>query len=114
PRTQTRYDAFGSSGITYRPRSSVTTILANFVGRSVVSAITHTPASGPPALRTTPPRSVAPTRIAGSVLGCAPSPPCQPATSPAVATIITTAHNALVVLIDLMVGTSRAPVSHRL
>src|SRR5579871_247396 len=30
-----------------RPRSSVTTILMKLVGRSLVSAITHTPASGP-------------------------------------------------------------------
>src|SRR5262249_32631790 len=37
-----------------RPRSSVTTILTNFVGRSLVSAITQTPASGPFALVTTP------------------------------------------------------------
>src|SRR5687767_1134985 len=43
--------------MTKRPRSSVTTILANFVGRSVVSAITHTPASGPFVLVTTPPMS---------------------------------------------------------
>src|SRR5262249_45966626 len=34
---------------------------ANFVGRSVVSAITHTPASGPLGPRTTPPRSLSPT-----------------------------------------------------
>jgi hypothetical protein len=40
----------------------VTTILANFVGRSVVSAITQTPASGPLALVTVPPRSLAPMR----------------------------------------------------
>ncbi len=45
----------------YRPRSSVTTILRNLVGSSVVSAITHTPASGPFALVTTPPMSVGPT-----------------------------------------------------
>src|SRR5688500_13515390 len=38
----------------YRPWPSVTTILANFVGRSEVSAITHTPASGPVAPLTTP------------------------------------------------------------
>src|SRR5687767_15945260 len=48
------YFAFGRSGSTYRPRSSVTTIFANFVGRSDVSAITHTPASGPFAPVTTP------------------------------------------------------------
>jgi hypothetical protein len=35
----------------------VTTIFANLVGRSVVSAITQTPASGPLALVTTPPMS---------------------------------------------------------
>src|ERR1700730_1075414 len=34
---------------------------ANLVGRSVVSAITQTPASGPAALTTVPPISVAPT-----------------------------------------------------
>src|SRR6516164_2479248 len=43
--------------MTYRPRSSVTTILAKRVPRSVVSAITHTPASGPNRLVTTPPMS---------------------------------------------------------
>ena len=58
------YFAFGMSGMTYRPASSVTTILANFVGRSVVSAMTQTPASGPLALETTPPRSFSP--IAGA------------------------------------------------
>src|SRR5687767_7781429 len=40
--------------MTYRPRSSVTTIFTNFVGSWEVSAITHTPASGPFALVTTP------------------------------------------------------------
>src|SRR5262245_27153989 len=43
--------------MTYRPWSSVTTDLAYLVGSTVVSAITHTPASGPFALRTTPPMS---------------------------------------------------------
>src|SRR3954462_6697206 len=43
--------------MTKRPCSSVTTILANFVGSSLVSAITQTPASGPPGPRTTPPIS---------------------------------------------------------
>jgi hypothetical protein len=37
-----------------RPRSSVTTIFVNGVGRSFVSAITHTPAWGTLSLRTTP------------------------------------------------------------
>ena len=45
------------------PASSVTTILANLVGRSVVSAMTQTPASGPCALATTPPMSAAPIDI---------------------------------------------------
>src|SRR5207249_2721968 len=40
--------------------SSVTTIFANLVGRSFVSAITHTPASGPFALVTIPARSLSP------------------------------------------------------
>jgi hypothetical protein len=44
----------GRSGSRYRPRSSVTTIFRSLVGVSVVSAITHTPASGPRALVTTP------------------------------------------------------------
>src|SRR5262245_25666355 len=44
-----------------RPRSSVTTVFAYLVGRSVVSAITQTPASGPPGPVTTPPRSLPPT-----------------------------------------------------
>src|SRR5919108_1378358 len=43
--------------MTYRPWSSVTTILAYLVGSSVVSATTHTPASGPLGPRTTPPMS---------------------------------------------------------
>src|SRR5215813_6920838 len=51
----------------YRPWSSVTTVLLILVGRSVVSAITHTPASGPFGPRTTPPISVAPTL---TVAGC--------------------------------------------
>src|SRR5438876_6777225 len=41
----------------YRPRSSVTTIFAKRVGRSIVSAMTQTPASGPFELETTPPIS---------------------------------------------------------
>src|SRR5215467_6915137 len=51
--------------MTYRPRSSVTTTLLNRVGRSEVSAMTHTPASGPFAPETTPPMSFAPTRTCG-------------------------------------------------
>jgi len=38
----------------------------NLVGRSRVSAITQTPASGPLALVTTPPKSPAPTVTAGT------------------------------------------------
>src|SRR5437764_759535 len=55
----------------YRPRSSVTTIFTNFVGRSAVSAITQTPASGPAVLVTTPARSSASILMA--------SPACRPA-----------------------------------
>ena len=43
--------------MTYRPRSSVTTMRTNFVGSSEVSAMTQTPASGPFALVTVPPIS---------------------------------------------------------
>src|ERR1019366_4197825 len=53
--------ALRNSGIMYRPRSSVTTILRNLVPKSVVSAITHTPASGPFELVTTPPILSGPT-----------------------------------------------------
>src|SRR5262249_15619880 len=59
--------AFGGSGPSYRPGSSVTTILANVVGRSVVSATPQPPASGPLALVTTPPRSLSPIRTASAV-----------------------------------------------
>src|SRR6185369_3557824 len=45
------------------------TTLANLVGRSVVSAMTHTPASGPFGLVTTPPRSATPIETVG-VAGC--------------------------------------------
>ena len=51
---------FRKIGNEVAPRSSVTTILAILVGRSVVSAITQMPASGPFALVTTPPRSLSP------------------------------------------------------
>src|SRR5262245_66687165 len=44
--------------------------------------MTHTPASGPLALRTTPPRSVGPTVTAG---GCASSRACPSAESPMIA-----------------------------
>ena len=53
--------------VTARP--SVTTILAYLVGRSVVSAITQTPASGAFGPATTPPRSAAPTVT--PAFGCA-------------------------------------------
>src|ERR1019366_2764557 len=45
--------------MTKRPLSSVTTILAYLVGRSLVSAMTQTPASGPCAPVTVPPISSA-------------------------------------------------------
>src|SRR6185312_7282783 len=54
--------------MTKRPRSSVTTILTNLVGRSVVSAITQTPASGPLGLVTNPPSSALPTRTVSLLL----------------------------------------------
>src|SRR6516165_10057227 len=58
--------------MTERPWSSVTTILANLVGRSVVSAITQTPASGPFGPLTTPPISLSPmVTPAGAVCGAA-------------------------------------------
>src|SRR5215472_14772990 len=59
--------------MTKRPWSSVTTILANLVGRSVVSAITQTPASGPFGPLTTPPRSLSPTVTPAGAVCCAAS-----------------------------------------
>src|SRR5204863_6953202 len=57
--------------MTKRPRSSVTTLLIRRVGVDRVSAITHTPASGPRAPVTTPPMSSA--SIAGApAFGCCP------------------------------------------
>src|SRR5216684_1719133 len=55
---------------------------ANLVGRSVVSAITQTPASGPAALTTVPPISVAPTVTvccAKTAVGIAPGSAIKPA-----------------------------------
>src|SRR6185503_15008975 len=57
------------SGTTNRPRSSVTTLLISLVGVECVSAITHTPASGPCAPVTTPPMSSL------SIAGAAPAWP---------------------------------------
>src|SRR6516162_9519660 len=59
--------------MTKRPSSSVTTIFANLVGRSVVSAITQTPASGPFGPLTTPPRSLSPTVTPAGAVCCAAS-----------------------------------------
>src|SRR6266540_638263 len=59
----------------------------NRVGRSVVSAITQTPASGPDALVTTPPRSASPTVTPGGAdcwaLSCAPEMESSAATTTA-------------------------------
>src|ERR1019366_3990537 len=85
--------------MTKRPRSSVTTILANLVGRSVVSAITQTPASGPLALVTTPPRSLLPMRIAGAALCPEFSPAAQAAKSTAMPAAAIPWYNTLVVFI---------------
>jgi hypothetical protein len=52
----------------------VTTILANFVGRSEVSAITHTPDSGPFELVTTPPMSSGSIATVVPLLCCALTP----------------------------------------
>ncbi len=53
----------------------MTTIFTNLVGRSVVSAITQTPGSGPFALVTTPPMSSLPIETASPVDCCAFNPP---------------------------------------
>src|ERR1051325_9798085 len=71
PRTETLSLAFGRSGIAKRPSPSVTTILVYFVGRSFVSAITQTPASGPFGPATMP------TMSSPSVTGDGAMPACR-------------------------------------
>jgi hypothetical protein len=74
----------------------VTTILANFVGSSEVSAITHTPASGPLAPVTTP--SISSRWIV--VTAVSSWAPCvHAAQTNADAAIVTLAQNAFVVFI---------------
>ena len=86
PRTNTWKFAGGRSGSTYRPPSSVVTILMSRVGKSVVSATTQTPASGPFDLVTTPPMSSA--SIATVVVPCwASSPTNNPASATATTNI---------------------------
>src|SRR5688500_8779687 len=79
----------------YRPWSSVTTILANFVGRSEVSAITHTPASGPLAPVTPPDMS------SRSIVVVPPEarPALQAAQTSAETATVATAKSAFVVFI---------------
>src|SRR5436309_12937141 len=91
----------------YRPRSSVTTILMNRVGRSLVSAITQTPASGPFALVTAPPRSPAPMRIAGSPLGWALNRAWEENRSTAMPTPTAQRPNVRVVLIFILLNRLR-------
>src|SRR5262249_12078472 len=71
--------------------SSVTTILAILVGSSEVSAITHTPASGPFGPLTTPPRSVGPMLT----LCCASSRAGDPVRNAAIATAATPEYKPL-------------------
>src|SRR5207249_11791158 len=73
------------------------TILANLVGRSVVSAITHTPASGPLGPRTTPPRSASPMTI--PEVCCARRAPMELPIPHAIAIAATPAKKALLILI---------------
>ncbi|MBA3585106.1 MAG: hypothetical protein H0W36_11375 [Gemmatimonadetes bacterium] len=70
--------------------------MANFVGRSEVSAITHTPASGPLAPVTTPAMSSR-SIVVSPGTSCAPR--VQPAQSSAEAATVTTAKSAFVVFI---------------
>src|ERR1700719_622519 len=77
--------------------SSVTTILTNLVGRSVVSAITQTPASGPLVLVTTPPRSALPTRTVSLLLWPARNPASVTARS-AASTIAIPVFTALLLM----------------
>src|ERR1700693_3206659 len=68
------------------------------VGRSLVSAITQTPASGPFELRTTPPRSVSPMLTAG--VCCAKTGPGE-ANAAAMAMAATPEYKAALFLISL-------------
>src|SRR5215472_15557628 len=98
--------------MTYRPRSSVTAIFAKRVPRSLVSAITQTPASGPKRLVTMPPMSSA--SISGAA-GCW-------ARSPSVNTMAAIAMAKNVVLLLMAAscdpasgrGLGRADIAHRI
>src|SRR5687768_14341252 len=93
----------------YRPWSSVTTILANFVGRSEVSAITHTPASGPLAPVTTPAMSSPSIVVAPGVRRA----PCvQAAQNNAAAAVVAAAKSAVVVIICQLLEPARSPARH--
>src|ERR1700757_4811942 len=98
--------------MTYRPRSSVTAILAKRVPSSAVSAITQTPASGPKRLVTTPPMSSA--SIAGAA-GCWARSPWGNTMA-----AIAMAHNVVRLLVAACCdpasgrGLGRADIAHRI
>src|ERR1700676_4995180 len=79
--------------------SSVTTILTNLVGRSVVSAITQTPASGPLGLLTTPPRSALPMRT-GSLLSWPARTPASVVAKSTPSTITIPGYKVLLLIIS--------------
>src|ERR1700674_3994341 len=82
--------------------SSVTTILTNLVGRSVVSAITQTPASGPLGLLTIPPRPALPTRTVSLLVWPASNPASVAARSTASTIIIPGCKALLLIVSDLL------------
>ncbi|TMQ26806.1 MAG: hypothetical protein E6K82_03295 [Candidatus Rokuibacteriota bacterium] len=85
----------------------MTTILANLVARSVVSAITHTPASGPFGPVTTPPMSSLSMGTAPPAACCAPSSSAEPTHTTAIANAAKPKYSAVFILMAPLL--SRAP-----
>src|SRR5579863_784956 len=92
--------------MTKRPWSSVTTIFANLVGRSLVSAMIQTPASGPFSPVTCPPMSWAEI----STLAARTAPPCSSAN--ALTPVAINRFNFMVRFLDL--GGTLAPTARLL
>src|SRR5262249_12136726 len=80
------------------------TMRANFVGSSVVSAITHTPASGPLGPVTTPPMALPSMRTAPPAPCWALSVRTEPAHTPTIATIDAHIHSARLVRMALLLS----------
>src|SRR5580765_7315014 len=77
---------------------------ANLVGRSVVSAMTHTPASGPLGPVTTPPMALPSIRTAPPAPCWALSVPAAPAQITAIAITVTPRYRSRLILMALLLS----------